>query len=385
MLIGIDASRAFSNFVGGPENYSYYLIRAMLLANSPHRFRLYLRADSSKSPRYDTFLRNLPTTNPASAGPRSDGGYQLQTVSWPFLWTQGGLALECLLNPPDVLFVPAHTIPLLRLPGLKTVVTIHDLGAQFLPNYHKFPQKYYLNFATIYAIKQATKIIAVSNYTKKDISERLGVGSEKVAVVYEGYDRSMFYPRSGEEIARVTAKYGIKGNYFLFVGTIQPRKNLVRLIEAFSQLSIVNYQLVIAGSQGWLYDEIYAAPERYGVKDSVKFTGKIPEDDLPALMSGCRAFVFPSLYEGFGLSLLEALACGAITVTSNVTSLPEVGGEASFYADPNDTRSITEALRAVLNISESEKEKKRKEGLSQADNFSWEKSAKEVLSLLDSM
>src|SRR3990167_7903599 len=114
MLIGIDASRAFSSFVGGPENYSYYLIRAMLQSDSPHKFRLYLRSDSSKSPRFQSFFSGL-----------SNAECEMSIVNWPFLWTQAGLALECLQRPPDVLFVPAHTIPILRFPGLKTLVTIH--------------------------------------------------------------------------------------------------------------------------------------------------------------------------------------------------------------------------------------------------------------------
>lgn len=412
MLIGIDASRAFSGFVGGPENYSYYLIRALLTAGSSHKFRLYLRSDSAKSPRYQKFFEDLSIAN-----------YQLSIIKWPFLWTQGGLALECLLNPPDVLFVPAHTIPLIRLPGLKTVVTIHDLGAQFLPNYHKFPQKYYLNFATEFAIKNATKVVAVSKYTRDDIIRRFKDSSgrtpqndsiifrhserseesfkikDKISVVYEGYDRSLFYPQSREEIDRVKSKYGIDGDYFLFVGTIQPRKNLVRLIEAFSRVSgglqlrpqflqgeaLQKLTLIIAGSPGWFYDEIYKAPEKFGVVDRVEFPGKVPDEDLPALMSGCKAFVFPSLYEGFGLSLLEAMACGVITVTSNVTSLPEVGEEAPFYINPENIGEITKALEKVQKLTSQEREKIGNKSLDQAKKFSWQESAKQVLSLLDSM
>ena len=404
MIIGIDASRAFSPLTGGPENYSYYLIRAMLQVNSPHKFRLYLRSDSSKSPRYDAFFRNLPTTN-----------YQLQTIPWFYLWTQMGLALECLVNPPDVLFVPAHTLPIIAYPWLKTVVTIHDLGAQFLPNYHKFPQKYYLNFATRYAVRHATKIIAVSRYTQNDLVEKLEANSAKIAVVYEGYDRELFYPRSEEEIGKVKAKYGIEGDYFLFVGTIQPRKNLVRLIEAFSWLILKsgpstdrkigsnpitqgsaaqgldpifqnsNLTLILAGAPGWLYDEIYEAPEKFGVGDRVKFPGKVPDEDLPALMSGCKAFVFPSLYEGFGLSLLEALACGVVTITSKTTSLPEVGGEAPFYVDPDNVEEIAQTLGGVQKLTSQESGRINNKSLNQARKFSWQESAHQTLSLIESM
>ncbi len=282
------------------------------------------------------------------------------------------------------------------------MVTIHDLGARFLPNYHKFPQKYYLNFATEYAIRHANRIVAVSEYTKKDLINEFhpsggrislhptGEIGEKIKVVYEGYDQELFYPRSEEEVVRVKAKYGINGDYFLFVGTIQPRKNLMKLIEAFSLVfkpfarpGLAN--LVLAGAPGWLYDEIYKAPEKFGVEERVKFPGKVPDEDLPALMSGCKAFVFPSLYEGFGLSLLEAMACGAVTVTSNVTSLPEVGGEAPFYVDPNNIDEIAQALEGVLKLTPEESERIKNRSLNQAKKFSWQESAQQILSLIDSM
>ena len=180
MIIGIDCSRAFGKFWGGPESYSYYLIRAILKAGSKHQFRLYLPPNAIDNPRYNSFNTSTPVIPGLTRNPGLDPGsrsgmtnkYELKTINWKRLWTQGGLALECLLNPPDVLFVPAHTLPLLRRPGLKTVVTVHDLGAEFLPNYHKFPQKYYLNTMTEYAVKNATKIIAVSEYTKKDIVQK---------------------------------------------------------------------------------------------------------------------------------------------------------------------------------------------------------------------
>ena len=381
MLIGLDASRAFSRFIGGPENYSYYLIRALLKAPSSHRFRLYLRPDSKESPRYQRFFSDLEMVN-----------CELKVVPWPFLWTQAGLALECFRNPPDVLFVPAHTIPLLRPGRLKTIVAIHDLGAEFLPNYHKFPQKYYLNFATEYAVRQATRVITVSQHTKKDVLGKFKVPSSKCEVIYEGYEEKLFFPRKREEIEKAKERYGIRGDYLFFVGTIQPRKNLVRLIEAYSKL-IVNCQLsieeapslVLAGSPGWLYEDIYGAPQRFGVADRVRFLGRIEDDALPALLSGCRAFVFPSLFEGFGLSLLEAMACGATTITSKTTSLPEVGGQAPIYVDPYRTDELTQALEKVLKMGEDERRQLSQRSISQAAKFTWEKSASDVLAIIDNI
>lgn len=414
MIIGIDASRAFSNFWGGPESYSYHLIRAMLKTPCSHTFRLYVGPQASKSPRFRPFFSNLSNVK----GQMLKVSYQLSIVPWPRLWTQGGLALECLVNPSDVLFVPAHTLPILRRPSLKTVVTIHDLGAEFLPNYHKFPQKYYLNLMTEYALKQATKIIAVSEFTKKTIINKFHdknrhpelhdvkdldpsgrapqddreVG-EKIKVIYEGYDRRTFYPRLPQEIESIKKKLGIEDNYFLFVGTIQPRKNLVRLIEAFSricQLSIVNpptgeagCQLLLVGSPGWINEEIYKAPNKFGVEDRVKFLGHVEEDELAGLMSGCQAFVFPSLYEGFGLAPLEAMACGAPVIMSNVTSLPEVGGQAALYVDPLSVPDIVQKMSLVASFEREKRQEWVMRSSEQAQKFSWEKAALETLEVLE--
>jgi len=167
MVIGFDGSRAFGEERTGTENYSYQLLKALLQIDKKNTYRVY--------------VRSLPTTDyglPQNA--------EFKVINWSRLWTQGGLALECLLNPPDVLFVPAHTMPVFRLPGLKTVVTIHDLGAEYLPQYHQFPQKYYLNWSTEYVAKHARRIIAVSESTKSDLLIKLKCDGEKIRVVYEG-------------------------------------------------------------------------------------------------------------------------------------------------------------------------------------------------------
>lgn len=374
MIIGIDCSRAFGNFWGGPESYSYYLTQAMLKAPSPHMFRLYLPPNASENTRYKSFFSGLKIEN-----------CELKIVGWPRLWTQAGLALECLVRPPDVLFVPAHTLPVIRRPGLKTVVTVHDLGAEYLPNYHKFPQKHYLNKMTEFAVKNAAEIIAVSQYTKKDIVKKFKVSSQKLEVIYEGYDKKSFYPRSMEEVISVKRKLGISGNYFLFVGTIQPRKNLSRLIEAFSRVlkGYRSLSLVLAGSPGWMNKEIYEAPAKFGVPGQVKFTGPVEHNDLPALITGALAFVFPSLFEGFGLAPLEALASGSPVILSQTTSLPEVGGEAALYVDPLSIEDIAGKMETVLLLTDSQRQLLVNRGLAQAEKFSWEKAAAETIQVLE--
>lgn len=246
MLIGIDTSRATKEEKTGTENYSWNLIHALARVDKENRYVLYF----DKVP---PFLEI------------SQSNFSTKVITAPRFWTQGRLALECLMHPPEILFVPAHTIPLVRRPGLKTIVTIHDLGAQFLAEYHKFPQKIYLNWSTEYVAKVASHLIAVSNFTKKDLNRTLKVPASRISVVHEGVDRKFFYHRPDWEIKQVKANYGVGCDYFLYVGTIQPRKNLVRLIEAFAKSGVKNVDLVLAGSSGWLDEEINELPEKLSI------------------------------------------------------------------------------------------------------------------------
>lgn len=173
MVIGFDASRAFVNEPTGTENYSLELLKSLLKIDRKNFYRIYV----------NPYRANLKSQ---MANLKLNGNFEVKPIWWPRLWTQGGLAWECLTNPPDVLFVPAHTLPAIRRPNLKTVVTIHDLGAEYLPQYHQFPQKYYLNWSTIYAVKNADRIIAVSQNTRKDLITKLQCDTEVIRVIYEG-------------------------------------------------------------------------------------------------------------------------------------------------------------------------------------------------------
>ena len=369
MIIGVDASRAQIPERAGPENYAYNLIRELLRIDRENSYRLYCKGPLD----FD-----LPITN-----------YELRTINWPKLWTQAGLALECFLNPPDILFVPAHTIPLIRRPGLKTVVTIHDVGFQkFLEQYQSRWWRLYGGRISNFAARAATHVIAVSESTKRDLVEKLDVSPDKVTVVYEGVDHEKFRVQgSGFRVDEVRGKYGIDSDYLLFVGTVQPRKNLVRLIKAFSMLSprFPNLDLVIAGKKGWLADEIYAAPKKFGVEEKVKFLGYVPEDEIRSLMNGASALVFPSLYEGFGLPVLEALACGCPVVTSNISSLPEVVGEAGILVDPYNVEDIVRGIEEVLGFNEKGRQDLVERGLRQAKKFTWQKAAKETIEVFESL
>lgn len=371
MKIGIDASRAFVDQPTGTENYSLNLLTALSKIDKKNYYRVYTKDTISEIQE----TKNLPDN------------FKFVPIKLPRFWTQVGLAAETWINPVDVLFIPAHTLPILRRPNLKTVVTIHDLGAEFLPGAHTIPDKLYLTWSTKYALRNATAIIAVSEATKKDLVEKYHCDPAKIFVVAEGVDVDKFRIENSElRIKKILGKYKITKPYLLFVGTLQPRKNLVRLIEAFSRIvdnstfRIQNLQLVIVGKKGWLFDEILAAPEKFKVGQKVKFLDYVEDFDLPTIYSGAQIFVLPSLIEGFGLPILEAMAAGVPVVCSETSSLPEVGGDAALYFNPENTQEIEKAILKVFNDQKLRQDLINK-GYEQVEKFSWEKCAKETLTI----
>lgn len=387
MLIGIDASRAFIPQKTGTENYSYWLLAALAKIDKKNHYKLYTRyKPSSRDFGELSRVAQAEGIQDTKSWPKN---LEFVQINLPRLWTQLGLAAECLLHPPDVLFIPAHTLPVIRRLNLKTVVTIHDLGAQFLPGFHTTPQKFYLTASTKYAVKTATAIIAVSVATKKDLVEKFGADSAKIFVVYEGVNRKKFQISNDKfQIKKILKKYKIQKPYILFVGTVQPRKNLVRLIEAFSRIihntkyNIHNFRLVIAGKLGWLYDDILLAPKKFKIEKKVKFLNYIKDSDLSAIYSQAEVFVMPSLVEGFGLPILESFAAGVPVASSDSSSLPEVAGNAALYFDPENTKDMEKAITKVLTNAKLRDELVEK-GKKQVEKFSWEKCAEETLKILE--
>jgi glycosyltransferase involved in cell wall biosynthesis len=359
MVIGIDASRISKEDKTGTENYSLNLIKAIAAIDRKNHYVLY----------FNNIPRFFEISQP---------NFSAKVISAPRFWTQGRLAFECFIRPPDVLFVPAHTIPVIRRPRLKTVVTVHDLGAEFLAEYHKFPQKLYLNWSTKYVAEHATHIISVSKSTKKDLMKIMKVPAKRISVVYEAVNKKIYYPRNQEEVNRVRLKYGLKKDYFLYVGTIQPRKNLPRLIEAFSKSGLKNTDLVLAGSQGWLVDEINKAPETFNISEHVRFLGYVDNDDVAALYSGAVGLTFPSLYEGFGLPILEAFACECPALTSKIGAMAEIAGDSALLVNPHDVDDITSGLKKLAKNKKISRELIQK-GTRRVSNFDWEESARETV------
>ena len=365
MLIGIDASRAVIAKRTGTEVYSLHLIRHLLRLGADHRFRLYFNT-------------------PPSPGLFPDLLYcQHRMLPFPRLWTHLRLSFEMLRHPPDVLFVPSHVLPFLH--PARSVVTVHDVGYRHYPQAHTAAQRRYLEWSTRYHVHQATYLLVDSAATREDLVAFYGADPARITVAYLGVAPHFQPVREAEHLVAARLKYGVAEPYILYVGTLQPRKNLSRLIQAVARLSdIHSVQLVLAGKKGWLYDDILAQAQRLGIAGQVRFTGFVDEADLAALYSGAALFAMPSLYEGFCMPVLEAMACGTPVICSNVSSLPEVAGDAALTFDPHDVDAMAAAMARALGDRPLRAELVRR-GLEQAARFTWQRCARQVLDVLESV
>ena len=270
---------------------------------------------------------------------------------------------------------------LLPLRGTPTVLTVHDLIFRRYPAHHKRLNRWYLNATMPLFCRRAGHIIAVSEQSKRDVIESYGIPPEKITVIYEAAD-PRFCPQPAETVAAVRTRYSLPDRYLLFVGTIEPRKNLGRVLTAFERLHAegLTDALVIVGKRGWLYDDFFARLEGSPAKQAVIFPGFVPDADLPVVYAGAQTLAFPSEFEGFGLPVLEAMACGVPVVCSKTSSLPEVTGDAALLVDPLNVDALTEALRRVLS-EPSLAADLRARGLARAARFSWARAAQETLAV----
>lgn len=368
MLIGIDASRAVRARRTGTERYSLELIRHLLALNGRHHWRLYCPSP----PESGLFVE--------------DERMDWRVLRMPRLWTHLGLSWEMAIRPPDVLFVPAHVLPLWR--PARSVVTVHDLGYRRYPEAHLWRQRLYLEWSTWWNVRVAARILVDSQATRDDLIAAYGIDPGRIAVVYPGRDESFARVDDPMRQATVRARYGIGPHYVLYVGTLQPRKNLIRLIQAFAHLCArpqdipSDLELVLAGQPGWLSDAILAEPRRLGIERRVRFPGFVDDADLPVLISGALVYAYPSLHEGFGFPVLEAQACGVPVLTSTVSSLPEVAGDAAWLVEPTDVGAIANGLYRLL-TDEELRARLIVCGYRNLQRFSWARAARQVLNVLE--
>jgi glycosyltransferase involved in cell wall biosynthesis len=281
-------------------------------------------------------------------------------------------------------FLSAHPVlPLCR--ACPSVVVIYDLSPLIQRNAFKAGFQFRFDRQARHASKHADRIITISQSTKADLINLLGAKPEKISVVYPGYDDSFRPQVNHHELKALMSKYSIDDRYILFTGALEPKKNLTRLVEAFVSLKKQGktvHKLVIAGKRAWGDETVFQTVRRSGLESQVIFTGYVPQEELPLLMSGADVFVFPSLHEGFGIPPLEAMACGTPVITSNSSSLPEVVGDAGVLVNPYSVDEIAEAIYKVVSNRELREEMRRK-GLERAKLFSWERAAQEIVQMLE--
>ncbi len=365
MLIGIDASRATVANRTGTEGYSLHVINGVVAQGREHRFRLYFRDDP-----------------PPGLFPEQEN-VEIRIIRQPRLWSHVGLRSDVLREPPDVLFVPAHVIPWPGVGSVPCVVTSHDLGYLHYPEKHPFLERIYLDWSTRHSVRIARRVIAVSRATAHDLAALNGVPEGKIRIIYSGVDKLMQPVDNPEQIAKLCGRLGISGPYILHVGRLQARKNLPRLVEAFAQIrgTTRGLTLVLAGRKAGEHRGLLRQISQLGLAGQVILPGFVPEEDLPALYSGAAVCAFPSLYEGFGFPVLEAMACGTPVVCSSTSSLPELVGDAALMIPPTNTGALAEAIHRLLVDNDLRRTLIRR-GLERVKRFSWEASARATLDVL---
>ncbi len=326
-------------------------------------------------------LRVYLPSGPLSDMPKETPWWKYRIAKPKVLWTFFGLPRVLMQDKPsaNVIFSPTHYVP--RYVRTPRVMAIMDLSYLTYPDMFRREDIHKLTYWTAYGVGIAKKILTISQYSKNAIIKAYGVPKENVVVTYPGI--TMAKPRTHS--TSVLEKYSIAKPYILSVGTIQPRKNYVRLIEAFSRLpeKYSGLTLVIVGKKGWLWEETLDAPKRFGVERRVKFLDFVPDKDLPALYGQAECFILVSLYEGFGLPVLEAMAYERPVVVSKVSSIPEIAGDAGIYVDPESAESIVSGLTEALDERGTEKGRERiRVGKTRVKQFSWEKAAKTTLDVL---
>ena len=368
MKIGIEAERANLPNPTGVERYAAELIKNLAKIDSTNEYILYFRTPPQP------WFSELPKN------------FRIRLIPFPKFWTQLRLSWEMIGHPVDALVILASALPLWH--PKNSIFTAHDLAYEIYPQAFTKFMLYYQKWSTRFAARHAAKILAVSDATKQDLTKFYGTDPSKIVVTHLGFDAAQFHPRNYDEVQSVLDKYGlVYQKYVLFVGTIQPRKNLERLVEAFQKLRKqyhVEEKLAIFGGRGWLWEPIVKKIKMAGADGSAKYYDYLDKEDLPYIYAGAKLLTLPALYEGFGLPPLEAMASGVPVVVSNLSSMPEVVGAAGVLVDPNSVDAIADGLLKVLTDGNL-RQGMIARGLEQAKQFSWENTARETLKVIEGL
>lgn len=363
---------AMKSFKHGMGRYTGSLVNALLKIDTRNQYLLYV---SNLNAKYFEVKDNSQVKLKFVTSNRA----------LRLLWEQTFLPWDLRKEKVDIFFGPAFTVPLFRT--CKQVVAILDLTWFKHREKHIWIKQLYFRTLMPLSVRQTEKVIVISKSTKKDLVEILKVPGDKIAVTYLGASSAFRVVEDQKELSGIRTKYNLPRQFILFIGVLEPRKNIPGLIKAFSRLKkdcYLSCKLVIGGgrSYGWKNKEIFQVIEDLGLDKEIILTDFIPEKDLPALYNLADLFVLPSFYEGFGLPILEAQACGCPVITSNISSMPEVGGDAALFVDPDDIKELAEAMRKIL-TGDKLKAEMIKKGFENLKRFSWEKAARETLKVFE--
>ncbi len=378
MIIGIDGNEANVEKRVGINTYAFELLWNLWKLQGEWKDRHTLIV----------YLKSLPREEM----PGETTHFKYKIIRGGGKWILTKLMPDLFFGKPkcDLFFSPSHYVPLLA--PMPRVCSIMDLGyLEYTTQFRKI-DIWQLNVWTAISIFVSKKIFAISNSTKTDIVRHYPSAKGKVHVTPLAYDTDKFNMSiPDKDVRRVRDRYSIVSDYVLYLGMLKPSKNIEGLLTAFkeviteNQSLISNLKLVIAGKKGWMFESIFGKVKELGLEEKVIFTDFVDEKDKPALIKGAKVFVLPSFWEGFGLDILNALSCGVPVVASNVGSIPEVLGDAGVLIDPKDTGSIAKGISEVLLGDEAKYNNYREKGLAQVKKFSWEKTARETLEVLESI
>ena len=370
MRIALDCS-AIPRQMAGAGVYSYQLVRALAEIRSEHEFVVFARAGL-----FDDLADNHERVQvvPVNTGSRVTR----------LAWEQAAMPFLLRRHNIDLLHSPHHHTPVVA-GSVKRVVTFHDVTFLVLPERYPLVRRLYMSTLTRAAARVANAIIAPSRSTRDDVVRKLGVDPNRITVIPEAAG-PQYAPSDAAAVTRVRERYRLAGDYILSVSSLEPGKNRTRLIQAVARLrdEDVDCRLAIAGQPGWRYEGDMDLARELGLGDRVRYLGYVPDDDLPPLYSGAALLAYPSLYEGFGLPVLEAMACGTPVVAGNTSATAEVAGDAALLVDPLDVDGLARAMRRLLS-DETLRADQRARGLERAAGYSWERTARETLALYESL
>jgi len=331
-----------------------------------------------------TFFYNRHSGHQLPVSLQNEATATIERGQYP--WRLGALASQLLrsraleggLPTSDIYHATEHLLPRLARP---TVLTVHDLIFEAFPQHHTWTNRAFLQVAMPLFVRAADAIIAVSQQTRRDLIARYGTSERKIRVIYEGID-DRFAPIGPPAVARIRQQYSPERPYLLMVGTLEPRKNHAAAMRALARLKQAGHphRLLISGGKGWLFEPVAALVAELGLTDDVTFAGRVPDDDLPALYAGADALLLPSLYEGFGFPVLEAMACGTPVVCADSSSLTEVAGDAALLVPATDDEALAAAVERIL-TEPGLADGLRRRGAVQAARFRWEKCAAETVAV----